>query len=78
MIPEQKINLKAHFSFFGPEWAAIKAWLEEERAIRVSKLIKAKTQEDSQEQRGAISVIDKLLFAEKDANIAQSMLSSNN
>lgn len=66
-------NLKARISLYGPDWAAIKEWLEIEREHLVSKLIKAKTHDEAQEHRGAIAQIDKLLFVEKDAAIAASI-----
>lgn len=59
-------------TFYGPEWAAIRDWLEVEREVRVRKLIHAKDQDDSQKHRGAIEVIDTLLREEKDAAQAAS------
>lgn len=67
-----QINLKARISLYGPDWAAIKEWCEIEREHLVSKLIKAKTHDEAQEHRGAIQLIDKLLFVEKDAAHAAS------
>jgi len=66
------INLKSHISLYGPEWAAIKQWLQEERELRLTSLLSAKTHEDSQRHRGAVEVIDKLLRVEKDAARAAS------
>lgn len=65
-------NLKARMTFYGPEWAAIRDWLEVEREVRVRKLIHAKDQDDSQKHRGAIEIIDTLLREEKDAAQAAS------
>ena len=66
------VNLKARVSLHGPDWLAIKEWLQNERNIAISKLTHAKTHEESQEHRGAIDLIDKLLRVEKDAAIAAS------
>lgn len=68
----EQTNLKARISLYGPDWQAIKDWLEIEREHLVSKIIKAKTHDEAQEHRGAIKVIDKLLNVEKDAAIAAS------
>lgn len=68
----EQINLKARISLYGPDWAAIKEWLEIEREHTVSKLIKTKTHDEAQEHRGTIKLIDKLLHVEKDAAIAAS------
>lgn len=65
-----KTNLIAHINFNGPEWTAIKRWLQEQRDLEVQKLIKAKTQEDSNDYRGAIRKLDQLLNSEKDAQMA--------
>ena len=51
---------------------AIKEWLEIEREHLLSKLLNAKTHDESQRHRGAIDQIDKLLGVEKDAAIAAS------
>lgn len=67
-----QINLKARISLYGPEWSAIKEWLEIEREHLLSKLLNAKTHDESQKHRGAIMLIDKLLGVEKDAEIAAS------
>lgn len=66
------VNLKARISLYGPDWTAIRQWLEEERGVYLAKLVRASTQDDSQKHRGAIEVIDKLLNVEKDAAIAAS------
>jgi hypothetical protein len=65
-----RTNLSAHVSFNGPEWQAIKRWLQEQKESEVNKLIKAKTQDESNEYRGAIRKLDQLLNAEKDAHMA--------
>lgn len=67
-----QINLKARISLYGPDWLAIKEWLDIEREYRLSKLLNAETHDESQKHRGAIQMIDKLLFVEKDAEIAAS------
>lgn len=62
------VNLKARVSsFHGQDWKAVRDWLEAEKEQRISKLIGATTQQDSDKQRGALQVIDKLLNAERDA-----------
>mgnify|MGYP006961565502 CR=1 FL=1 len=62
------VNLKARISsFHGQDWKAVRDWLEAEKEQRISKLIGATTQQDSDKQRGALQVIDKLLNAERDA-----------
>lgn len=66
-------NLKARISLYGPDWVAIKEWLEIEREHTVAKLITDKTHDEAQEHRGAIKLIDKLLFVEKDAALAASV-----
>lgn len=63
----ERPNLKGVIAFKGPEWTSIKNWLNTEREFRVAQLIKAKTWEDSVKHQGAIEIIDKLLFVEKDA-----------
>lgn len=63
-------NLKARISLYGPDWTAIKEWLEVEREYRLAKLVGSKSHDDSQKHRGAIDMIDKLLGVEKDAEIA--------
>jgi hypothetical protein len=63
-------NLTAFINFNGPEWTAIKRWLQEERDREVQKLIKAVTHDQSNVHRGAIQKLDRLLNAEKDAIIA--------
>lgn len=68
----ERTNLKALLSLYGPEWTAIKKWLGEEREFRVAQLVKASSWDDSLKHQGAIEVIDKLLFVEKDAAIAAS------
>lgn len=61
------VNLKARISsFHGQDWKAVRDWLEAEKEQRISKLIGATTQQDSDKQRGALQVIDKLLNAERD------------
>lgn len=72
MQVRQQTNLKARISLYGPDWSAIKEWLEIEREHAVAKLVKAATWDDSLKHRGAIDVIDKLLGVEKDAEIAAS------
>lgn len=72
MTVRKQTNLKARVSLHGPDWLAVKDWLEIEREHLVSKLVTAKTQDESQEHRGAIRLIDKLLFVEKDAEISAS------
>lgn len=66
----EQINLKARISLYGPDWGVIKEWLTIEREHLLSKLLNAKTHDESQKHRGAIDVIDKLLFVEKDAERA--------
>ena len=68
----EQTNLKARISLYGPDWLAIKEWLEIEREHLLSKLLNAKTHDESQKHRGAIEQIDKLLGVEKDAAIAAS------
>lgn len=65
-----QINLKARISLYGPDWLAIKEWLQIEREHLVSKIIAGKDQDETNKLRGAIELIDKLLFVEKDAEIA--------
>lgn len=65
-----QINLKARISLYGPDWLAIKEWLQIEREHLVSKIIADKDQDETNKLRGAIELIDKLLFVEKDAEIA--------
>ena len=61
------VNLKARVSsFHGQDWKAVRDWLEAEKEQRISKLIGATTQQDSDKQRGALQVIEKLLAAERD------------
>ena len=61
------VNLKARISsFHGQDWKAVRDWLEVEKEQRISKLIGATTQQDSDKQRGALQVIEKLLAAERD------------
>lgn len=67
-----QINLKARISLYGPDWVAMKEWLNIEREHILGKLLKAKTHDEAQEHRGAIALIDKLLFVEKDAAMAAS------
>ena len=62
-----KVNLKSRISFHSSEWRNIKEWLQEERQLVVAQLIGAKTHDESQEYRGKIKLIDKLLYQEKDA-----------
>lgn len=54
----------------GPDWAAIKEWLEIEQEIYLVKLYNSKTHDESQKLRGAIEAFEKLLLVEKDAKIA--------
>lgn len=68
-----QINLKSRLSLYGADWQAIKEWLEVEREHTVQKLLNAKSWDDSNEHRGAIGLIDKLLGVEKDAAIAASI-----
>ena len=70
MEVRKQTNLKARLSLGGPDWAVIKEWLEIEREHELSKLLNAKSHDDSQKHRGAITMIDKLLGVEKDAKIA--------
>ena len=61
------VNLKARLtSFHGQDWMAVRDWLNAEKEQRISKLVGATTQQDSDKQRGAIEVINKLLGVEKD------------
>lgn len=70
MEVRKQTNLKARVSLHGPDWSAIKEWLSIEREHLLSKLLNAKTHDESQKHRGAINMIDKLLGVEKDAEIA--------
>jgi hypothetical protein len=63
-------NLLAFINFNGPEWQAIKRYLQQEKDFEVQKLIGASSHDDSNKHRGAIQRLDKLLNAERDANIA--------
>lgn len=63
-------KLYAQVNFKGAEWQHIKRWLQEERDIEVQRLIKAKTHDESNVYRGAIQKLDKLLLAERDADMA--------
>lgn len=54
-------DLESHINFLGPEWTAIKRWLLSQREKKVASLIGAKTQEDSDKYRGAISMIDMIV-----------------
>lgn len=65
-------NLKARVTLHGPEWLAVKEWLEVKHEHTVRRLIKAKTHDETQKLRGAIELIDELLFVEQDAAIAAS------
>lgn len=61
------VNLKARLtSFHDINWLAVKDWAEEEKNQRVQRLIGAATQQDSDKQRGAIEVLNKLLNIDKD------------
>ncbi len=51
----------------GPEWAAIKRWLEDQHKELTRKLINANAHDQSNELRGAIKLIEKLLLAEEAA-----------
>lgn len=60
-------TLMARVSFHGPDWIAIRSWLETERQNRVQKLINSKSWDDSLKHQGAIDQIDRLLRVETDA-----------
>lgn len=68
----EPVNLKAIISMHSPEWAGLKKWALREKELLVQKLIKADTYDETNELRGAIKFIDKLLSVEKDAAIAAS------
>jgi hypothetical protein len=61
------IDFFDHVRFTSPEWAVMKKWLEDQRAVYISKLINCSSHDESNEHRGAIKLIDKLLNAERAA-----------
>ena len=61
------INFFEHVRYNSPEWTVMKAWLEEQHKTYIRKLVNASSHDESNELRGAIKLIDKLLLAEKDA-----------
>lgn len=63
-------TLMARVSFHGPDWAAVKEWLQEERQERLDKLVKSTSWDDSLKHQGAINQIDRLLRVEEDARKA--------
>ena len=58
------MNIEGRVNFNGPEWEAIKRWLLSTRETKVSLLIGAANQTDSDKLRGAITMIDQLLKLE--------------
>lgn len=65
-------TLMARVSFHGPDWAAVREWLLQERERRVNKLISSTSWDDSLKHQGAIDQIDRLLRVETDAAKAAS------
>ncbi|UFK09593.1 hypothetical protein [Xanthomonas phage DES1] len=53
--------LEGYVNFQGSEWGAIERWLLKQRETKIGLLIGAKTQEESDKLRGAISMIDQLM-----------------
>jgi hypothetical protein len=64
------IELDKHLNFNGPDWTALRMYLQEQEATKLSLLLGAKTHDDTNELRGAVKFIRHLLAIEKTAKTA--------
>lgn len=64
------IDLDRHVNWNGPEWTAIRMWLNEQDDKKMAMLLGAKTHDDILELRGAVKFIRYLLGVEKAAKSA--------
>lgn len=61
------INLATQLNFHSPEWTVMKAYLLEQKEVKVRQLIGSKDHDESNVLRGDIKRIELLLQAEKEA-----------
>lgn len=62
-----RTQLSDVFNFRGPDWAALRAYLTEERDRKVSLLLGKADLDETNRLRGAINLIDQLLREEQAA-----------
>lgn len=64
------IDLAKTLNYYGPEWAVMKAFLQEQRELKVRQLVGAADHDRSNVLRGEIKVIEHLLATEEAAHRA--------
>lgn len=62
------IRLEDHVNFHGPDWNAIKIFLEQVKEVKIGLLVQAVEHDESNKIRGALSLIQQLLAYDKAAN----------
>jgi hypothetical protein len=62
------MRLEDHVNFHGPDWTAIKLYLEQVKENKIGLLIQAKDHDTSNQIRGALSMIQQLLALESAAH----------
>lgn len=60
-------KLENHVDFNGPQWAALKQWLTEQEATKISQMLGAENTDTMYELRGAVKLIRFLLSVETTA-----------
>lgn len=64
------IDLDKYVNWNGPEWAAVRTWLQEQDEQKMAMLLGAKTHDEILELRGAVKFIRYLLGVERAAKSA--------
>lgn len=63
------IDLEKHINFNGSEWHSLREWLAEQDSNKVSMMLGATTEKETNELRGAIKFIRQLLAIESSARL---------
>jgi len=61
------INLSDHLNFYGTDWTAIKTYLEQVKENKIGLLVASNSHDQSNQIRGALSLIQQLLALESAA-----------
>ena len=61
------IAITQYVNFGGPEWAAMKQWLTEQKETKIGLLLAEESHDKSNQLRGAIYMINQLLRLEEAA-----------
>lgn len=64
------VKPEEHILFAGRDWVILKAWLLEQKELKINALVRAETHDASNEVRGALKFIQQVLALEPAADRA--------